>query len=108
MFKYLRKRKGQSSLELAIVIIIVIAALLSIQVYIKRGVQGRLRSAADDVGDQYSTGNTNVRKVVTVTSNTQETLNGGTQSTVMNVPEVTTTNRTQNIVNLEYEYWGKK
>jgi len=106
MFKYLRKRKGQSSLELAIVIIIVIAALLSIQVYIKRGVQGRLRSAADDVGDQYSTGNTNVRKVVTVTSNTQETLNGGTQSTVMNVPEVTTTNRTQNIVNLTQEYWG--
>ena len=106
MFKYLRKRKGQSSLELAIVIIIVIAALLSIQVYIKRGVQGRLRSAADDVGDQYSAGNTNVRKVVTVTSNTQETQNGGTQSTVMNEPEVTTTNRTQNIVNLTQEYWG--
>ena len=106
MFKYLRKRKGQSSVELAVVIIVVLAALLSIQVYIKRGVQGRLRSAADDVGDQYSAGNTNVRKVVTVSSNTHETNNGGTQVTDMNTPEVTTTNRTQNIVNLAQEYWG--
>ena len=72
MFKYLRKRKGQSSMELVIIMIIVMAALLSIQVYLKRGVQGRLRSAADDVGDQYSAGNTNVRKVVTVVSNTHE------------------------------------
>ena len=106
MFKYLRKRKGQSSMELVIIMIIVMAALLSIQVYLKRGVQGRLRSAADDVGDQYSAGNTNVRKVVTVSSNTREVQNGGTQTTNMNTPEVTTTNRTQNIVNLTQEYWG--
>ena len=106
MFKYLRKRKGQSSLELAIVIIIVIAALLSIQVYIKRGVQGRLRSATDDVGDQYSAGNTNVMKVVAVTSNTTELQNGGTQNTSLRADEVTITNRTQNIVNLTQEYWG--
>ena len=106
MFKYLRKRKGQSSLELAIVIIIVIAALLSIQVYIKRGVQGRLRSAADDVGDQYSAGNTNVSKTVRVTSNVNESQEGGTLTTTQNNAEVTTTNRTQNIVNLTQEYWG--
>ena len=106
MFKYLRKRKGQSSMELVIIMIIVMAALLSIQVYLKRGVQGRLRSAADDVGDQYSAGNTNVRKVVTVVSNTHESQDGGTQATTMNTPEVTTTNRTQNIVNLQQEYWG--
>jgi len=106
MFKYLRKRKGQSSMELVIIMIIVMAALLSIQVYLKRGVQGRLRSAADDVGDQYSAGNTNVRKVVTVSSNTHETQAGGLQTTDMNTPEVTTTNRTQNIVNLTQEYWG--
>lgn len=106
MFKYLRKRKGQSSMELVIIMIIVMAALLSIQVYLKRGVQGRLRSAADDVGDQYSAGNTNVRKVVTVVSNEHQAQNGGTQTTTMNTPETTTTNRTQNIVNLTQEYWG--
>ncbi len=106
MFKYLRKRKGQSTLETAVLIMIVIGALLSIQIYIKRGVQGRLRSAADDIGDQYSAGNTNVRKIVTVISNTRETNDAGLASTVLLANEVTTTNRTQNIVNLQSEYWG--
>ncbi len=107
MFKYLRKRKGQSTLETAVLIMIVIGALLSIQVYIKRGVQGRLRSAADDIGEQYSAGNTNVYKKVTVTSNTTETNDKGEQSTFLRADEKTITNMSANLVNLTYEYWGK-
>jgi len=106
MFKYFKKTKGQSTLETAVLIMIVIGALLSIQVYIKRGVQGRLRSAADDIGDQYSAGNTNVRKTVTVTSNTTETNDQGEVSSLLRADETTVTNRTQNIVNLTQEYWG--
>ncbi len=106
MFKYLKKRNGQSTLETAVLIMIVIGALLSIQVYIKRGVQGRLRSAADDIGDQYSAGNTNVMKTVTVTSNTTEKNIQGEVSSVLRADETTVTNRTQNIVNLSDEYWG--
>lgn len=106
MFKYLRNAKGQSTLETAVLIMIVIGALLSIQVYIKRGVQGRLRSAADDIGDQYSAGNTNVMKTVTVTSNTTETNYAGLVTSSLRANEVTMTNRTQNIVNLSQEYWG--
>ena len=73
MFKYLneKRQKGQSTLEYAILIIIIIGALLSIQVYIKRGVQGRLKSATDDIGDQFSPGNTNVIKTMTTTSTSQ-------------------------------------
>jgi len=50
MFKYFnkRKKKGQSTLEYAILIIIILGALLSIQNYIKRGIQGRLQQATDD------------------------------------------------------------
>lgn len=106
MFKFLRKMKGQSTLEYAVLVIIVIGALLSIQMYIKRGLQGRLRSAADDIGDQYSAGNTNVTKTVRVTSNTTESNIGGTQATSFRAPETTVTNRVQNIVNLEQEFWG--
>jgi hypothetical protein len=106
MFKYLRKAKGQSTLETAVLIMIVIGALLSIQVYIKRGVQGRLRSAADDIGDQYSAGNTNVMKTVTVTSNTTEKNSYGEVSSLLRADETTVTNRTKNIVNLSQEYWG--
>ena len=107
MFKFLRKMKGQSTLEYAVLVIIVIGALLSIQVYIKRGLQGRLRSAADDIGDQYSQGNTNVRKTVTVNSRTKETMSQGTSLTTFRSPETTVTNRSQNMLNLEQEYWGK-
>ncbi len=55
MFKMLRKRKAQSTLEYAILIVIVIGALITIQTYIKRGIQGRLRQATDDIGDQWDT-----------------------------------------------------
>jgi uncharacterized protein (UPF0333 family) len=51
-------RRGQSTLEYAVVIAVVLAALLAIQVYVKRGVQGKLRSSADSIGDQYSAGKT--------------------------------------------------
>ena len=49
---FLNKR-GQSTLEYGILIAIVVAALLAIQIYMKRGVQGRLGSAADDIGEQF-------------------------------------------------------
>lgn len=108
MFKLLRKMKGQSTLEYAVLIIIVIGALLSIQVYIKRGVQGRLKSSADDIGDQYSPGNTNYTSTTTVASNTEETFKYGVSRTELMDDETTTTVKNQQIVNAEQEYWGGK
>jgi hypothetical protein len=107
MFKYLRKIKGQSTLEYAILIIIVIGALLSIQVYIKRGVQGRLKSSTDDIGDQYSPGNTNVRKTVHTSANTAEVFRHGVSTSRLNEDEVTDTLMNSEIINAEQEYWGK-
>jgi hypothetical protein len=48
-----RKRKGQSTLEYALIIAVVVAALLVVQIYMRRSVRGRLRSSSDQVGDQY-------------------------------------------------------
>jgi hypothetical protein len=107
MFKFLRKIKGQSTLEYAVLIIIVIGALLSIQVYIKRGIMGRLKSAADDIGDQYSPGNTNVRRTVSVSGNTKETFRYGVSNSILNLDETTSTLMNSMIINAEQEYWGK-
>ena len=77
--------------------------------YIKRGLQGRLKSSTDDIGDQFSPGNTNYTKRVVTASNTAEQfgiLGVGVQSTVLNNREVTTTNATQNIINTTFEYYG--
>ena len=47
------KRKGQSTLEYAIVVAIIVAGLLAMQFYVKRGWEGKLKTAADDMGEQF-------------------------------------------------------
>jgi len=54
----LNKKKAQTTAEYAIVIAIVVGAVVAMQVYIKRGLQGRIKDAVDFTGDNLST-NTN-------------------------------------------------
>jgi hypothetical protein len=111
MLKHFQRMKGQSTLEYAILIIIIIGALLTIQTYIKRGVQGRLKSSADDIGDQFSAGNTNVVKSTHTRAVTNEqfgTSNAGGQgqslSTIVN--EQTNSSERSQVINVDQEYWG--
>ncbi len=106
MLQFLNQKKGQSTLEYATLVVIIIGALISIQVYIKRGIQGRLKSAADDIGDQYSTDNTNVIKTVNKFSNTEENFNAGVSSTNLLSNELTNTAENRVILNTQQEYWG--
>ncbi len=99
-----RRKKGQSTLEYAILIVIIIAALLSIQVYIKRGVQGRFKSAADDIGDQFSPGNTVETVTTTLNSGSRETFGSGVSRTDLDY-EDTVLNVDRDITNIN-EYWG--
>lgn len=46
--------KAQSTLEYAVVVVVIVAALLAMQIYLKRAMQGRLRQAADEAGQQYA------------------------------------------------------
>lgn len=54
-----RLMRGQSLLEYTILVVIVIAALLCMQVYFKRGVQGRWKDSVDGLGEQYDPEKTN-------------------------------------------------
>jgi len=115
MMTHLNKQRGQSTLEYAVLIIVIIAALISIQTYIKRGIQGRLKSASDDIGDQYSPGNTN--SLISEKSHShQRQLFGvddqgnakqGNSKTAIIDPEITNTASASTIVNNEKENWGK-
>ena len=109
MLQYLNQKRGQSTLEYAVLIVVIIGALLTIQVYIKRGVQGRLKSAADDIGDQYSDGNTNQIKTTITNSKTEESFKAGQSSTtILGNGESTSTTDKSVIVNSQQEYWGNK
>ena len=107
MFKFLRKMKGQSTLEYAVLIIIIIGALLSIQVYVKRAVQGRMRSSADDIGEQYSDGNQNYTKTSASHSETEDTFINGVTKSKLTAPETSNTTINSSIINTQQEFWGK-
>lgn len=49
----MRNQRGQSTLEVAVLMAVVIAALLAMQMYMKRGAQGKLREMSDQVGEQF-------------------------------------------------------
>ena len=66
--------KAQSSLEYAVVIVCLVAALLAMQVYVKRSMQGRLRELGDQVGQQYAPKNTEGNTRVNYTSTTITTV----------------------------------
>ena len=111
MIAYLNTKKAQSTLEYAILIIVIIAALISIQVYIKRGIQGRLKSSADDIGDQFSPGNTNVIVAQKVVSRERQNFGvegQGVQSSNLIEPEKVNAVTRSVIVNNDQEYWGLK
>ncbi len=67
-----RFKKGQTTLEYIVLIIIVMGALLAISNYFKRGLQGRWKAALDDMGDQYDprTADSAVRHTLVQNTNT--------------------------------------
>jgi hypothetical protein len=62
-------RRGQSVLEFTVLIVIVIGAFIAMQLYVKRGIQGRWKNTIDDFGDQYDPRLTNSNVVHTMSGN---------------------------------------
>ena len=69
MFQYFqrhrRDHRAQSMLEFTVLTIIIIAVFLSMSSYVKRGMQGRWKSAVDDFADQYDPQQTNSTAIYT-------------------------------------------
>lgn len=83
--------KAQSTLEYAILVVIIIGVLLAMQVYIKRGLQGRLKSSTDDIGEQYSVGEGGVfNKTTRTVSRVVENSKAGTTNTNTEYANTTT------------------
>ncbi len=62
-------RRGQSVLEFTVLLIIVIGAFIAMQLYVKRGIQGRWKSTIDDFGEQYDPRLTNSNVIQTMSGN---------------------------------------
>lgn len=76
-----RSLRGQSTLEYVILIGFVVAALIAMGVYMKRGVQGKLRESTDQVGEQYDPLHTTTNYTTTSNMSQTETVASGGVST---------------------------
>lgn len=56
--KMLNTKRAQISLEYAVLIVCIVLGLVAMQMYITRSAQGRFRTNADSIGEQYAPGNT--------------------------------------------------
>lgn len=72
----MRNKKGQTILEYTVIVIIILGVLIAMKDYVKRGVQGRWKSATDDFGEQYDPQNVN------------SSINYGTQSNSQSIVTV--------------------
>lgn len=66
------RKRGVIMTEYATLIAATISAILLMAVYVRRAIAGRLRSAADSIGDQYAPGE--VTSVVTTTNTSGKTV----------------------------------
>ena len=98
-------KKGQSTLEYAILILIVIVALLAMQTYLKRGVQGRMRESSDNIGEAYSPGYTTSAMVYTSASTITETVSGAAGTSVTEVDSESDRVGEEHIPEYDEEYW---
>ena len=99
------RKRAQSILEYAGLIAIVVGALIAMQVIIKRGLQGKYRSTADDIGEQYSPRHTTgITTITTISTSTEDTENGETVTTSTTHQEVS---KSQHIATMDQEYWGE-
>jgi len=61
MFRLLNRKKGQNTAEYAILIGVIVAAAIAMQIYVRRGMQARIKDAvdytqtADEEGDIFNT-----------------------------------------------------
>lgn len=66
-------------METAVLILVIVGALIAMQVYLKRGIQGRLRGGVDSIGEQYDPQATSSSFTINHVSNATTTTNTTTQ-----------------------------
>ena len=95
-------KRGQSALEYALLIAVVIAALVAMNLYMKKGVQGKLKESTDQVGRQFSPADYFETSWKTESQGQTVTNESRTDEGVT----TSTTETGENITRSEYEAWG--
>ncbi|MFA4888100.1 MAG: hypothetical protein WC628_00795 [Candidatus Omnitrophota bacterium] len=108
MRKKLFAKKAQTTLEYAILIGVIVAGLIAMQVYVKRGYQGKLRESADSMGQQFSPGETAVHYNTTSLTNSTDTLDTNRVSKTDIHKQTSTRKGNESVANFSTENWFDK
>jgi hypothetical protein len=93
-FMMKQKRKGQTLLEFVVLFIVLIAAFLAMQNYLRRGVQGKWKENLDSMAKQYDPA-ANAQTSYTMTQNATTTMNVNYEAGGYRTWRVDTTNMTE-------------
>ena len=91
----MRNRKGQTILEYTVIVIIILGVMIAMKDYVKRGIQGRWKSATDDFGEQYDPQavNSNIMYATQVNSDSIVTVENGSDNSTGQLEQGQWTNR---------------
>ena len=104
---FMRNSRGQSTLEYVILVGFVVAALIAMGVYMKRGFQGRFKESTDQVGQQYSPGNTTSNYTTATDVHQVETVVGTGVTTTAIDRNTQTKTGSETVAAQSSETWGK-
>lgn len=108
MLRSLRKIHGQSTLEYILLIIVILAMLLAMQGYMKKGGMQAIKQSIDDLsgGKQYSPHTSTYTKSTKSDSLTRETVDKGV--TASELIKDDSTNETENLnTEMQGEVWDR-
>ncbi|MDD5560989.1 MAG: hypothetical protein PHT50_02520 [Candidatus Omnitrophica bacterium] len=108
MFNKFKRNKAQTTLEYAILIGVIVAGLIAMQVYLKRGYQGKLRESADSMGQQFSPGYTTGHYTTTSSTESSEVLKDKqTVSTIPTDGQTSDKTTSESVATSDQEFWWK-
>lgn len=104
----LLNKKAQSTLEYAVIIAVVVAALIAMQAYLKRGLQGKIKQSSDDIGEQFSPGQTTANTSITSNVSSTEKVTVADEKPTTATTSTQSQNRThsESVGAEKDEWWG--
>jgi len=90
-------RKAQSTLEYALIIGVVVAGLLLMQHYVRRGLAGKYKSSSDDLGEQFEPAKYTATFTVGQTSNVKQAVADRVAATTHNTVQQSVKTGTESV-----------